>query len=152
MKEVGITTLVERRQRGDMIQVWKTLHQKDDVEAATWFSTPNHTPAGATTRLQSNPWSLPQPGTKLDIRKYFFDKNKVLFGIHKETPNSINNYIILCAKQYIWINKFKEPDTPLSLAAFRQILKSKATECKNVAEMTKKYELADKFNHLIIIL
>ena len=81
-----------------------------------------------------------------------FDKNKVLFGIHKEPPNSINNYIILCAKQYIWTNKFKEPHTPLSLAAFRQILKSKATECKNVAEMTKKYELADKFKHLILIL
>ena len=30
LKEVGLTSLEERRKRGDMIQVWKTLDGKDD--------------------------------------------------------------------------------------------------------------------------
>ena len=82
LKEVGLTTLEERR-RGDMIQVWKTLHQKDDVKAATWFSTPNQNPEGISTRHQSNPWNISQPettsrpGQRLDLRKYFWSMRSV---------------------------------------------------------------------------
>ena len=66
-----------------MIQVWKTLHCKDDVEAATWFSTPNSNPAGISTRHQRNPWNISQPettsrpGQRLDLRKYFWSMRSV---------------------------------------------------------------------------
>ena len=66
-----------------MIQVWKTLHQKDDVEAATWFSIPNLNPDGISTRHQRNPWNIDQPETtsrpaqRQDLRKYFWSMRSV---------------------------------------------------------------------------
>ena len=80
LKEVGLTTLEERRKRGDMIQVWKTLHEKDDVKAETWFCTQNRNPAGISTRHQANPWNIsPAISTKLnlDLRKYFWSIQSV---------------------------------------------------------------------------
>ena len=55
LTEVGLTTLEERRRRGDMIQVWKTLHQHDDMEPSTWFTPFNVTGAG--TRFNTDPWN-----------------------------------------------------------------------------------------------
>ena len=70
LKEVGLTTLVVRRVRGDMIQVWKTLHKKDDVTPETWFTPVSTTGVG--TRNTGDPWNLVRPSFKLDIRKYFW--------------------------------------------------------------------------------
>ena len=72
LKEVGLTTLSERRVRGDQIQVWKTLHQKDNVNPETWFSYANQRPAGIPTRHTSHPWNLEKQPFKSDIRKYFW--------------------------------------------------------------------------------
>ena len=41
LKECGLTTLEERRVRGDMIQVWKTLHGQVDVDPSTLFTMAN---------------------------------------------------------------------------------------------------------------
>ena len=41
LKECGLTTLEERRERGDMIQVWKTLHGQVDVDPTTLFTMAN---------------------------------------------------------------------------------------------------------------
>ena len=38
LKAVGLTTLVERRLRGDMIQTFKIMNGIDDVDASTWFT------------------------------------------------------------------------------------------------------------------
>ena len=38
LKAVGLTTLCERRTRGDMIQTFKIMNGIDDVDAATWFT------------------------------------------------------------------------------------------------------------------
>ena len=60
------------------------------------------------------------------------DVKSIIFGIHKKPIYSVENFIILIAKQYIWNNKFREPHTPLSIAAFKNILKS--CECFLVYE------------------
>jgi hypothetical protein len=36
--EVGLMSLESRRQRGDVIQVWKILHGNEDVDMVTWFT------------------------------------------------------------------------------------------------------------------
>ena len=33
-----MTTLEERRVRGDLIQTWKILHKHDNVKEDTWFT------------------------------------------------------------------------------------------------------------------
>ena len=38
LKEVGLTTLEERRNSGDMIQTFMIVHGIDMVEAGTWFN------------------------------------------------------------------------------------------------------------------
>ena len=37
MREAGLTTLKERRRRGDMIEVYKTLRGMNKVEKRKWF-------------------------------------------------------------------------------------------------------------------
>ena len=39
--EVGLTTLEERRVRGDMIQTFRILNGIDQVEPGTWFTMAN---------------------------------------------------------------------------------------------------------------
>ena len=56
LKEVGLTTFELRRQRGDMIEVWKILHQKDDVNPQTWFKMASE--SDRHTRQSANPWNL----------------------------------------------------------------------------------------------
>ena len=76
LKEVGLTTLEERRIRGDMIQVWKTLHKKDDVNPEMWFTPVN--PAGAVTRVTSDKLNLVKPtNLNLDIRRKFWSVRSV---------------------------------------------------------------------------
>lgn len=71
LKEVGLTTLEDRRQRGDMIEVWKILHGKDDVDSGTWFSLAGEH-AQRETRQSSDPLNLVKPRARLDIRQNFF--------------------------------------------------------------------------------
>ena len=37
LREVGLTTLEERRDRGDMIQTFRIIQGLDNVEVGTWF-------------------------------------------------------------------------------------------------------------------
>ena len=80
------------------------------------------------------------------------ERNKILFGIHNEPYDSTGNFIILCAKLYIWRNKFADPHSPLSLAAFINMIKLKVTDHKNICEMLKKFEKAQEWDTLLTIL
>ena len=90
----------------------------------------------------------------MEIHDFFLDQlvdipinlKNILFGIHKKPVVSIENFIILTAKQYIWSNKFRVPRTPLSMAAFRNILKSKIEEYKEMALLLNDDELFEKWN------
>ena len=69
LKEVGLTSLVERRGRGDMIQVWKILHNHDNVKNC-WFKMASE--SLRETRLTSSAWNLNLPKTNSDLRRNFF--------------------------------------------------------------------------------
>ena len=38
LAEIGLTTLEERRERGDAIQIWKILNGHDNVDKTHWFT------------------------------------------------------------------------------------------------------------------
>ena len=69
--ECGLTTLKVRRERGDMIQVWKIMNNKQAVNSNTWFH-PVAQASGRDTRLSESPGMLSIPKYKLDIRKNSF--------------------------------------------------------------------------------
>ena len=71
LKEVGLTTLEARRNRGDMIEVWKILHGEENVEADTWF-TMALGQNDRVTRQSSDPLNLVKPRARLDMRQNFF--------------------------------------------------------------------------------
>ena len=56
----------------------------------------------------------------------------ILFGYHEENSWSVVNTSILWAKHYIWVNKFK--NTHLSLIAFKEILRTRVKELKEMCE------------------
>ena len=66
-----MTTLEARRKRGDLIQAYKVLSGKDDVNAGTWFSTPPNT-LGPTTRASSGHLNVQRNEGRLDIRRNFW--------------------------------------------------------------------------------
>ena len=50
---LNLTTLEERRWRGDMIQTWRILSGKDMVEAYTWFELEADRPRQGATRTRN---------------------------------------------------------------------------------------------------
>ena len=77
LKEVGLTTLQDRRVRGDLIQVWKTLHQKDDVQPKTWFTLANQQVLGPRTRVTDDPLNLKPINHDQAFRKNFWSVHSV---------------------------------------------------------------------------
>ena len=71
LAELGMTTLEARRKRGDLIQAYKVLSGKDNVNAGTWFSTPPNT-VGPTTRASSGNLNVQRNEGRLDIRRNFW--------------------------------------------------------------------------------
>ena len=73
LKEVGLTTLVERRQRGDMVEVWKCIHQvsKMNPNISTLVGN-DQSQHSQYTRHTAKPLNIIHPRAKLEIRKHFF--------------------------------------------------------------------------------
>jgi ribonuclease P/MRP protein subunit RPP40 len=79
LKEVGLTTLVDRRCRGDMLETFKILNGINDVDYHTWFTKVDEqhqltrqavavSADGTITGTQN----LVKPKSRLDLRKNFF--------------------------------------------------------------------------------
>ena len=68
---VKLTTLEARRERGDMIQVWKYLHGQQDVDPSRLFTLKNEV-AVRTTRLSSDELALADRNAAHDPRRYSF--------------------------------------------------------------------------------
>ena len=68
-----LTTLEARRERGDMIQVWKYLHHQQDVDPALLFTLRKDV-ALRTTRLSSDELALADRDVdpSIDQRRHFF--------------------------------------------------------------------------------
>jgi hypothetical protein len=70
LKELGITTLEERRHQIDMIQTYKILKGVSKVNSDIWFE--KAAEGGRATRLTADPLNIGQKAARLDIRKHFF--------------------------------------------------------------------------------
>ena len=75
LKELGMMSLFERRKRGDMIQVWKILHNHDDVDETIWFTRKRSD--GVRTRLADCPFNLDLNTYNREIRQNFFSVRTV---------------------------------------------------------------------------
>ena len=71
LNEIGMLSLEARRVRGDMIEMWKILHQIDDVDPQSWFTMANSRHDQGT-RFSMSSFSVAKPVARLEIRKNFF--------------------------------------------------------------------------------
>ena len=76
LREVGLTTLHDRRVRGDMIQTFKILNHVDQVNTNTWFSRAGERDReGATnTRHSMDTTQLVEGQSRTQIRRSFFSQ------------------------------------------------------------------------------
>ena len=71
--ESGMTTLEKRRERGDLIMMYRIMTGKDDVHYSTWFEKMTDRENGATTRTTSGFLNVVPPGLcSGDLRRNFF--------------------------------------------------------------------------------
>ena len=70
LQQLQLTTLQERRIRGDAIEMFKYLHGNWDIDFTTMFTTDN--PERQITRQQQSYMPVRVPRARLDLRKNFF--------------------------------------------------------------------------------
>ncbi len=87
LRELGLTTLEERRHQTDILQTFKILRGFDRVNSDTWFQRVDTT--GRVTRSAADPLNLRQQAARLEVRRHFFS-NRVIEGWN-EVPSEIKN-------------------------------------------------------------
>jgi ribonuclease P/MRP protein subunit RPP40 len=105
LEQVGLTTLVDRRLRGDMIQTYKIINQVDRIEVSTFFQMAgenhHHATRQAVTFIPEEgeavrSLSIVKPRANLEIRKNFYshrviDKwNSLPFEV--KTAETVNSF------------------------------------------------------------
>jgi hypothetical protein len=70
LKELGLTTLAERRHQADMLHMYKLCSGKLGQSRADWFRPPPD--AAAMTRRNADPLNVRPNHGRLDIRRHFF--------------------------------------------------------------------------------
>jgi len=93
LQMIGITSLEERRLRGDMIEVYKLLTEKEQIDHRQFFNSAD-TPYG----LRGHEKKLAKDRSRLDSRKFFFSQ-RVVNGwnnlpakvVNSESVNSFKN-------------------------------------------------------------
>ena len=96
MTKIGLTTLQERRLRGDCIEAFKMLKGFSRVDHTIWFDKVSRN-IGPQTRLSTDPLALDTQHARLDLRKNFFSVR---------TP-PIWNSLPLTVRQSSSVNQFK---------------------------------------------
>ena len=71
LQQINLTTLRERRVRGDMIETFKMMKGLTKVDPSIWFQKIERD-QGVGTRLSNDPLALQQQKPRLDLRKNFF--------------------------------------------------------------------------------
>lgn len=90
LKVTGLTTLEERRNRGDMIEVFKTIKGLNKVNHQNFFKFSNNT------RTRGHKYKLEKNRARLEIRRNFFS-NRVVnlwnkLPEHVISANTVNNF------------------------------------------------------------
>ena len=89
LKELKLTTLEERRWRGDMIQTWRIMTGKDRVDASTWFDFEADRPReGATTTRNAAGHHAIRPREFKYVERGEFFSNRVVKD-YNELPNTV---------------------------------------------------------------
>jgi ribonuclease P/MRP protein subunit RPP40 len=70
LKELGISTLEERRRYLDMLQTYKVLTGKVNVDRATWFDMASS--GQRATRQEADPLNIRPKAARLEVRRQFF--------------------------------------------------------------------------------
>jgi hypothetical protein len=70
LKELGLTTLEERRHQADMLHMFKMCSNSHETEWAAWFRPP--TAGAARTRRNVDPLAVRQNHGRLELRRNFF--------------------------------------------------------------------------------
>ena len=86
MSEVGMTSLLDRRVRGDMIATYRIMTGKDKVDPRAFFDMAEEG-AGPRTRLAAGVHSIKETRSRLDIRRYSFSQR--VAGTWNSMPNSL---------------------------------------------------------------
>lgn len=93
LQTLGLTTLQRRRERGDMIEVYKLLTGREKIEKKQFFHL-----ADSNYRLRGHSLKLRQERSRLDIRKYSFSQRVVKMWnslpqnvVDAETVNGFKN-------------------------------------------------------------
>ena len=71
LSKIGLTSLKDRRIRGDCIETFKMLRGFTNVDNSTWLTLLSRQ-EGPQTRLSTDPLSLETKSARLDLRKHFF--------------------------------------------------------------------------------
>ena len=79
LTELGLPTLLQRRTRGDLVQVYKTIHGVDNVDTSTWFSMVDSRTGAANTRFTTDPLTISRPDARdhNETRYNFWSKRTV---------------------------------------------------------------------------
>ena len=72
LSELGMTTLEQRRERGDLIQAYKVITGKEVVDHKTWFSRCSDREEGRDTRSTTGLYNVERMEGRLEIRKNFW--------------------------------------------------------------------------------
>ena len=102
LKICGLTTLEQRRKRGDAIEVYKVLNGFTNLDIDNWFcfTSQRH---NVTTRSATNK-NLVNEKCRLDIRKYFFSNRAVNtwndLPLDVREADSVNSFKILYDEWY----------------------------------------------------
>ena len=63
LRQLNLPSLEERRTRGDLVQVYKTIHEVDNVKPNTWFKLTESRGGATSTRHSTAPATIAKPNT-----------------------------------------------------------------------------------------
>jgi hypothetical protein len=75
LRELGLKTLEERRHRLDMVQTFKIVKGKENVEQETWFQMASD--GVRATRQAADPCHIRQGMARLEVRRIFYSQRVV---------------------------------------------------------------------------
>jgi hypothetical protein len=75
LQELGLTSLEERRHQADMLQVFKIMTKKDNVESDCWFKKASD--STVRTRQAAGLLNIVKLRKRLEVREHFFSVRTV---------------------------------------------------------------------------